>query len=396
MSMSQFIPFALPEFGEDEEQEVIATLRSGWVTSGERCQRFESEFRAYTGAGYSLAVNSCTAGLHLALAALDIGPGDEVITTPLTFCATVNTIIHMGATPVLADILPDGNIDPDSVAARITPRTRAIMPVHLAGLPCRMDALWALARQHGLKVIEDAAHAAGSHYRGEHIGGPGSQSDVVAYSFYANKNLSTGEGGMVTTNDRALYERMRVLCLHGINKDAWKRFTAAGNWYYEVLEPGFKYNLSDILAAVGIHQLRKLEAFTARREEYARMYHEALADVDEVELPAGTLEGRHCWHLYMIRLRLDRLSIDRARFIEELRARGIGTSVHYVPVPLHPFFEPWRDRPENQCPFALSEYPRLVSLPLYPRMTPEQVRYVASQVKEVTACARREMAAAIA
>lgn len=387
--MRQFIPFALPQFGEEEEQEVVAALRSGWVTSGERCQRFEAEFRAYTGAAYSLAVNSCTAALHLALAALDIGPGDEVITTPLTFCATVNTIIHVGATPVLADILPDGNIDPESIAARITARTKAIIPVHVAGLPCRMDEIWALARQHGLKVVEDAAHAAGTHYRGEHIGGAASQSDVVCYSFYANKNLSTGEGGMVTTNQQDLYDRMRILCLHGINKDAWKRFTATGNWFYEVLEPGFKYNMSDILAAVGIHQLRKLEAFTERRAEIARQYHERLADFEEMELPAGTLEGRHCWHLYMIRLRLDSLSIDRAEFIEELRRRGVGTSVHYVPIPLHPFFAPWRDRPENQCPVALAEYPRLISLPLYPRLAAADIDYVAEQVGAVVVQSRR-------
>ena len=267
--MDDVIPYNLPTIEQEEIDEVISTLRSGWLTTGPRTAQFEAEFKAYVGAPHALAVNSATAGLHLGLAALGVGAGDEVITTPLTFCATVNTILHVGATPVLADVDSDGNIDPASIAERITPRTRAVMPVHLGGLPCDMDPIWRLARKHGLFVVEDAAHAVGSHYRGYPIGAghPPSalHSDVVAYSFYATKNLTTGEGGMVTTHQQRLDERMRTLCLHGISKDAWNRYSERGNWYYDVTVSGFKYNLSDIQSAIGIHQLRKQERFTAAR-----------------------------------------------------------------------------------------------------------------------------------
>jgi dTDP-4-amino-4,6-dideoxygalactose transaminase len=393
MTESTFIPFHRPSIGEEEINEVTATLRSGWLTTGPRTAQFEQDFQAYIGAPRALAVNSCTAGLHLALAALKIGPGDEVITTPITFCATVNVILHVGATPVLADVGADGNIDPASVAERITGRTRALIPVHLAGLPCEMDALWALANRHRLHVIEDAAHAVGTHYHGRPIGAAdsatGARSSAATFSFYATKNLATGEGGMVTTHDESLAETLRILCLHGISKDAWNRYTDRGNWYYEVLLPGFKYNLSDIQAAIGLHQLRKLERFIEIRTSYARLYHRALADVAEVELPPDAASSRHSWHLYMLRLNLEQLEIDRAEFIRALRRRDVGTSVHFIPVPLHPFFAPYAGRPENQCPRALALYPRLVSLPLYPAMSEEQVEYVAAAVKEIVFGARK-------
>ncbi|HLH20623.1 MAG TPA: DegT/DnrJ/EryC1/StrS family aminotransferase [Bryobacteraceae bacterium] len=388
MSDRTFIPFHVPSIGEEEIAEVAATLRSGWLTSGERTARFERDFRAYTGARHALAVNSCTAGLHLALAAAGIGPGDEVITTPLTFCATVNTILHVGATPVLADVLPDGNLDPASAAERITPRTRAIIPVHLGGMPCRMDAIWDLARRHSLKVIEDAAHAVDALYRGMAPGAPstsGRASDAVAFSFYATKNITTGEGGMVTTNDAALADRMRVLCLHGISKDAWNRYSEKGSWYYEVTEPGFKYNLSDVQSAIGIHQLEKIERFHALRTAYAGIYTRRLAAIGEVETPPQCSYGRHAWHLYQLRLNLDRLEIGRDRFIEELRARGIGTSVHFIPIPLHPFFAPWARLEQNQCPRAIALYERLISLPLYPSLTMEQIHYVTDSIAEIAA-----------
>jgi dTDP-4-amino-4,6-dideoxygalactose transaminase len=383
MKYPEYIPLSRPQIDEDEINEVVETMRSGWLTTGEKTMRFERDFRAYTGARHALGVNSCTAGLHLALVALGIGEGDEVITSPLTFCATVNCIIHTGATPVLADILPNGNIDPASIERRITARTRAIIPVHIAGLPCDMDAIWALAHEYGLKVIEDAAHAAGTHYHGSHIGSLQSPSDAVAYSFYATKNLTTGEGGMVTTNDRDLAAHMRVLALHGISRDAWKRYTQSGNWYYEVLEPGFKYNLSDLQSAIGIHQLRKLEQFTELRSHYAALYTRLLEDVVELQAPPDTSDGRNAWHLYMLRLNVDRLTIDRAEFIEKLKDRNIGASVHFIPIPLHPFFAPWANRAENRCPQALQLYPRLVSLPLFPAMYEEQVCFIASAVKEI-------------
>ena len=393
MSSSDFIPFHVPSIGEEEINEVIATLRSGWLTTGPRTAQFEQEFRAYVGSPHALAVNSCTAGLHLALAALKVGPGDEVITTPMTFCATVNTILHVGATPVLADVGSDGNIDAASVAERITNRTRALIPVHLAGLPCEMEALWSLAQRRGLHVIEDAAHAVGSHYRGQPIGAgdpaTGVRSDAVAFSFYATKTMTTGEGGMVTTHDDSLAESLRILCLHGISKDAWNRYADKGNWYYQVLESGFKYNLSDIQSAVGLHQLRKLEQFIEVRTAYARRYHEGLADVAEVELPPERSSCRHSWHLYMLRLNLEKLEIDRDEFIRALRQRNIGTSVHFIPIPLHPFFAPYAGRPENRCPRALGLYPRLISLPLYPAMTAEQVDSVVAAVKEIVWAARK-------
>lgn len=398
MAERKFIPFHVPSIGEEEISEVGATLRSGWLTSGERTARFEREFRAYTGSRHALAVNSCTAGLHLALAALDIGPGDEVITTPMTFCATVNTILHVGATPVLADVLPDGNIDPDCIAERITPRTRAIIPVHLAGHPCRMDAIWELARRHNLKVVEDAAHATDARYRGMSPGAastPGRSSDAVAFSFYATKNMTTGEGGMVTTNDTKLDERMRMLCLHGISKDAWNRYGEKGTWYYEVTEPGFKYNLSDVQSAIGIHQLAKIERFHALREAYAAVYNRRLADVDEIETPPPCTYGRHAWHLYAIRLNLVQLRIPRDQFIEELRARGIGASVHFIPIPLHPFFREWAHLEQNQCPRAMDLYSRLISLPLYPSLTMELIQFVTDSIKQIAAQhARRQIVAA--
>ncbi len=393
MNDRSFIPYSLPAIGEEEIDAVTAVLRSGWVTTGPKTAEFEDEFRNYVGAKTALAVNSCTGGLHLALAALGIGPGDEVVTTPLTFCSTVNTIIHVGATPVLADVGEDGNVDPDSIALRITERTRAILPVHLGGLPCEMERIWKLASERGLLVVEDAAHAVGSHYRGSPLGGFSracdAQSDAVAFSFYATKNMTTGEGGMVTTENEELSAGMRRLCLHGISNDAWERYSERGSWYYEVSDCGFKYNMSDIQAAMGIVQLRKLESFIETRRHYADLYNAALSDVDELELPPNSDACRHGWHLYAIRLRLDRLNIDRAEFIRHLRQKSIGTSVHFIPVPLHPFFRSFAQLLQNQCPRALELYPRLISLPLYPAMTGEQVCYVGDAVKEVARANRR-------
>jgi dTDP-4-amino-4,6-dideoxygalactose transaminase len=382
-----FIPFHVPSIGDEEVHEVEATLRSGWLTTGPRTAQFEKEFSAYVRASHAIAVNSCTAGLHVALAALGIGRGDEVITTPLTFCATVQTILHVGARPVLADIGDDGNIDPDAIARAITTRTRAIVPVHFSGLPCEMKSIWRLARKHGLFVIEDAAHAAGTHYEGYPIGMTTAESgadasDAVAFSFYATKNMTTGEGGMITTPRESLAARMRMLSLHGMNRDAWNRYSERGSWYYEVVEAGFKYNLTDIQSALGIHQLRKLDSFIETRTRHAQIYNQALAEIEEVELPPDGPRFRHSWHLYVLRLNLTMLKIDRQGFIEELRRKGIGASVHFIPIPLHPFFSrmPLAARP---CRRALNLYPRLVSLPLYPAMTEEQVRYVADCVKDV-------------
>src|SRR5262245_53385234 len=385
--MNSFIPFNLPAIGKEEIDEVIDTLKSGWLTTGPKTARFEREFGEYVHAPYALAVNSATSGLHLALAALGIGPGDEVITTPLTFCSTVNTIIHTGATPVLADIHEDGNIDPESISQKLTDRTRAIVPVHIAGLACDMDAIWRLARDNGLFVIEDAAHAIGTHYKGHPIGEghpeKGLRSDAVCFSFYATKNLTTGEGGMVVTHDSKLYDRMKILCLHGISKDAWNRYSEQGNWYYEVVDCGFKYNLSDLQSAIGIHQLSKQEQFISLRTRYAHQYNEGFAGLAEVQIPSDAADCRHSWHLYCLRLAL---GIDRAQFIRELHDRKIGSSVHFIPIPLHPFYAGRFD--SSLFPKTMQLYPRLVSLPLYPSMTEKQVAYVIDCVKEIVGAAR--------
>ncbi len=391
--MSLHVPFHRPSIGREEIDEVVRTLESGWLTTGPRTAEFERDFRAYVGVPAALAVNSCTAAMHLALAALKIGPGDEVITTPLTFCATVNVILHVGATPVLADVGPDGNIDPASVQERVTERTRAIIPVHLGGLPVEMDSIWEIARRHRLHVVEDCAHAVGAHYKGWPIGAGnptrGLYSDASAFSFYATKNLTTGEGGMVTTHDERFAEDLKVLCLHGISKDAWNRYTDKGNWFYEVLEPGFKYNLSDIQSAIGIHQLRKLDGFIEQRRRYAQLYNQLLGDVAEVETPPDRADCRHAWHLYMLRLNLDKLEINRDEFIKALRDKGVGTSVHFIPIPWHPYFSRYLMDGANHCPRALELYPRLISLPLYPGMEEEQVIHVAQAVKELArACGK--------
>jgi dTDP-4-amino-4,6-dideoxygalactose transaminase len=381
------VPYHRPSIGDEETQEIVRTLESGWLTTGPRTQQFEQEFREYVQATHALAVSSCTAGLHLVLAALNIGPGMEVITTPLTFCSTINVILHVGATPVLADIGPDLNIDPSSIAARITERTKAILPVHFAGLPCEMDAIWELADRHHLHVIEDSAHAVGSQYRGFPIGSGNQETparrDASVFSFYATKNMTTGEGGMVTTCDEELADSLRILCLHGISKNAWNRYSDRGNWYYEVLKPGFKYNLTDIQSSLGIHQLRKLESFLKLRTQYAHTYNQAFANVEECEIPPDKDYCRHSRHLYTLRLNLDRLQINREEFILELKRLGIGTSVHFIPIPLHPFFASFAQRTENQCPRALSLYPRILSLPIYPAMAESQVNYVIESVKDI-------------
>ena len=396
MEQRAFIPFHVPTIGEEEIAEVTDTLRSGWLTTGDRTARFESRFRAYTGARHALAVNSCTAGLHLALAAARIRKGDEVITTPLTFCATVNVILQVGATPVLADVGPDGNLDPACVAARVTSRTRAIIPVHLGGLPCRMDEIWQIAQRHRLHVIEDAAHATDAQYRGLAPGASGAPGTAAAFSFYATKNITTGEGGMVTTNDPALAERMRMLCLHGISKDAWNRYSEKGNWYYEVLEAGFKYNLSDVQSAIGLRQLEKIERLHALRAAYAGVYQRRLAGLEEVETPPACEYGRHAWHLYPIRLNLDKLDISRDEFINQLRASGVGTSVHFIPIPLHPFFRKWARLKRNACPRAIALYSRLISLPLYPALAMEQIQHVIDCVRTIAQAHRRRHVVAVA
>jgi len=376
----EFLPFCLPDIGGDEIEEVVQVLRSGWITTGPRTQEFERRFAEYVGARHAIAVSSCTAALHIALAAIGIGPGDEVITSPLTFCSTANVIIHLGGTPVFADIGEDYNVDPAEIQRRITPRTKAIIPVHYSGQPCRMDEILACAQEHDLQVIEDAAHAVGAKYRGRMVGTLG---DVTAFSFYAIKNMTTGEGGMITTDHDRLAEGMRPLSLHGISRDAWNRYTREGSWYYEVVSAGFKCNMTDVQAAIGLHQLARLNRFLEARRRYAALYDEAFAEIPEILTPIVNSEVCHAWHLYVIQLDLERLTIDRAQFIEALCAENIGTSVHFIPVHLHPYYRETFGFKPGDYPKAERVYERIISLPLYPRMTQKDVQDVIDAVTRI-------------
>ncbi len=395
-----FLPFSPPLIGEEEIAEVVDTLRSDWLTTGPKVKRFEQDFAAFLGVPQALALNSCTGAMHTGLAALGIGPGDAVLTTAMTFAATVNVVEHVGATPVLVDVDPDTlNLSPDRLAEALERvatgqvrgpkgeplRPRAVMPVHLYGHPCEMDGIQALAKQHDLFVVEDAAHALPAAYRDRRVGTLGT---LTAFSFYATKNMTTGEGGMLT-GDAGLLERARMLSLHGMSHDAWARYSAEGSWYYEVVAPGFKYNMTDIQAAIGLHQLRQLPHFHERRKAIVRRYNQAFASLLEVQTPVERPEVEHAWHLYVLRLKLTALTIDRARFIQELHARNIGTSVHFIPIHLHPYYRDKYGYQPEDFPVAFREYQRIVSLPLYPRMSDQDVEDVIEAVCSVVGQNRR-------
>ncbi len=382
MSDPQVIAFDRPDMGEEEIAAVAEVLRSGWLTTGPRTRQFEQLFAEYVGARSALAVSSCTAAMEVALATWGLGAGDEVITTPLTFCSTVHVIVHRGATPVLADVSPnDYTLDPVQVANRITPRTRALLPVHLAGLPSQMDHLLEIANAHGLKVLEDAAHAAGARL-GERM--VGSLGHATAFSFYATKNLTTAEGGMLTSNDESFLAQARLWSLHGLSRDAWKRYTAEGSWQYDVVLPGLKCNMTDLQAALGLVQLAKLERNIARRTEIARRYTAAFSHVPELIPPPEARPGdRHAHHLYLLRLNLDRLRIRRDRFLQELQSRGIGVSVHFIPVYHFTYYRErfgWR---AEEFPVCEAIYRSVLSLPCYPRLTDDQVDRVIAAVLEI-------------
>lgn len=377
-----FLPFALPEIGDDEIAEVVDTLKSGWVTTGPKAKRFEADFAAFLGEPglHCIAVNSATAGLHLALEALGIGPGDEVITTTHTFTATAEVVRYLGADVKLVDIDPVTlNIDPALVEAAITPRTKAIVPVHYGGLAADMPRLLDIARRHGLKVVEDAAHALPTTVGGRLVGTLAS--DATVFSFYANKTITTGEGGMLVTRDEALAKRARVMRLHGMSRDAFDRFTATvPSWYYEIVAPGFKYNLTDIAAALGIHQLKKAQAFQQRRAHIAALYDEGFAGLPLLTPPKPAAGDTHAWHLYPVRL-AEGAGVPRDRFIERLFDAGIGCSVHYIPLHLHPY---WRDRYGLQpamFPHSQRAYDAMTSLPIYTRMTDADVARVVAAVR---------------
>lgn len=381
--MPNFLPFALPDIGEEEINEVVNSLRSGWLTTGPKARQFEEAFAGFLGDGLeAVAVNSATAGLHLALEAVGVGPDDEVITTPYTFTATAEVIRYLGAHPVFVDIAPGTfNIDPEKVESAVTPRTKAIIPVHFAGLSCEMEPILHIAQKYGLKVIEDAAHSFPATYNRELIGSLAS--DATVFSFYATKTITTGEGGMVVTRNSEIARRCRVMRLHGISRDVFDRYTSTKpSWHYEVIAPGFKYNMTDIAASIGIHQLRKAWDFQEKRQTMAQRYDKELAGLPLVLPPAARSGDTHAWHIYAIRL-LNSAGIGRDEFIRQMAAKGIGCSVHFIPLHLHPF---WRDayslRP-HYFPSALAAYQNVVSLPLYTKMTAEDQGRVIEAVRSL-------------
>jgi dTDP-4-amino-4,6-dideoxygalactose transaminase len=377
---AEFLLFSKPAIGPEEIEEVTATLRSGWITTGPKTRQFEAAFRTHVDASEALGLSSCTAGLHLALLASGVGPGDEVITTPMTFCACANVIEHLGATPRLVDVEPDSlNLDPRAIPAAMTPRTRAILAVHYAGHPVDLDPIQDIATGHGIAVVEDAAHALPASYKGRMIGsGP----NPVAFSFYATKNLTTGEGGMLTGTPE-LIGRARSLGLHGMSRDAWKRYGQGGSWFYNVDEAGFKYNMTDIQAAMGLVQLRKLAAFQRRRRAIVAAYSQAFEGIDALETPVERPEVEHAWHLYVLRLRLGALRIGRDQFIDELTARNIGTSVHFIPLHLHSYYRQKYGYLPEQFPVAYGNYQRMLSLPLHPLLSDGDVGDVIGAVLDV-------------
>lgn len=385
---STWLPYHRPSLGEEEVAEVVDTLRSGWITTGEKTRRFEADFAVALGVPAALAVTSGTAALHLAARVLGIGPGDEVVVPTYTFTATAEVVTYLGARPVLCDVDPDtGNVRAADVARVVGPRTRAVMVVHFAGLPCDMEPLLALARARRLAVIEDAAHAFPARWRGRPLGTLG---DAGAFSFYATKTITTGEGGMLVCREPSALEQARILALHGISRDAWARYSAAGTWRYEVLANGHKYNLPDLAASLGIHQLRKAEAFRARRRAIAAHYQAAFGRLGAFDLPPDATEpgSEHAWHLYVLRVG-DGSGLQRDAVVEALRERNVGTSVHFIPLHLHPYYQRvWGARP-GAFPDAEALFERAFSLPIYPAMSDDDVDDVVAAVEDVVRRARR-------
>lgn len=385
---STFLPFSTPTIEDAEINEVVDSLKSGWITTGPKVKRFEETFRAYVGAPYAIPLSSATAGLHLTLLALGIKEGDEIITTPMTFASTVSMIILCGGTPVLVDIEPGTlNIDVARIREKISPRTRAVIPVHFAGQSCDMDPLFALAREFSLTIIEDAAHAAGTEYKGKRIG---SLPSISIFSFHPNKNITTGEGGMVCTADESLAEEISLLKFHGMSREAWKRFAASGTPNYDILMPGFKYNMMDIQAAIGIHQLPKLDGFIDLRRAIAEFYNQEFAGIAELALPQyAAYDQRHAWHLYTPLVRIEQLTIDRDCFMEELKTHNIGSGLHYKAIHHHAWYRENLPVTDQELPVASYASERILSLPLFPKMTMDDARDVVAAVKAVIAAHRR-------
>lgn len=392
------VPFYKANIEQAEIDAVSDVLRSGWLTTGPRTREFEAEFARYIGQAHAVALNSCTAALHLALEAIGLRAGDAVLVPVMTFAATAEVVRYFDAHPLLVDCNEgDFNIDCGQaekvlLAAKAKgQKVKAIIPVHYGGQMCDMAAIRRLADAHSLKVIEDAAHCCPAFFResGGAWRATGADSDISCFSFYANKTITTGEGGMACTNNPAFAERMRIMALHGISKDAWKRFTAEGSWYYEIIAPGFKYNLTDIASALGLVQLRKANKLHERRTKLALEYNKALARIPEIRTPTASSDRIHSWHLYAVRLKLDALAIDRAKFIEELKQRGIGCSVHWMPLHMHPYYREKYGFKREEYPTAARLFDEIVSLPLFPDMTPAEQEYVVKAIEEVVGVNRR-------
>ncbi len=379
MNENNYIPFHRPSIGQEEMDAVQQVLASGWLTTGRVAMEFEQQFASYIGCKHALAVNSCTAALQLALDAIGLQVGDEVLVPSYTFTATAEVVTYFCARPVLCDSLPGGfNLDPVDAERRITSKTRAIIPVHIAGEACDMDAIHELARRRNLHVIEDAAHAIPTSHKGRRVG---TISELTAFSFYTTKTITTGEGGMLTTNDDKHAERISLMRLHGIGRDAWKRYAKTGSWFYEVQEAGYKMNLPDILAAVGVAQLKKADLFWQRRREIAAYYREKLSQFEELQLPPGESNGdQHAWHLFILRLRPELLSIARDEFIEELKASGIGTSVHFIPLHRHPYYIRAYGCAPSDFPQADDCFSRCLSLPIFPDLTERECERIVQSV----------------
>jgi perosamine synthetase len=375
---ADFLPFHVPSIGEEEIAAVVEVLKSGWLTTGSKVREFEEQFCQVVGARHAVALNSATAALHLALEAVGIEAGDEVIVPTMTFTASAEVVLYLKAKPVLVDCLPDTlNVDPDQIKRAITSRTKAIIPVHFGGQPCDMEPILEIAQRHKLYVIEDAAHALPAKYHGRTVGTIG---DITCFSFYATKTITTGEGGMAATENPEWAARMRMMSLHGICHDGWKRYAKTGSWYYEVLCPGFKYNLTDIGAAIGIQQLKKCSSFSAARTRIAANYNNAFADLPEIQTPICSPDLQHAWHLYVIQLQREGLTIARDQFIEALKSQGIGTSVHFIPLHLHPYYRNSLGYSPGDFPNATEAYQRITSLPIYPKMREDDVDYVIDTV----------------
>ena len=385
--MKSFLPFHVPDIGEEEIQSVVEVFRSGWLTTGSKAKQFEEEFAQYVGARHAVALNSCTAALHLALEAIGVTEGDEVIVPTMTFAATAEVVHYLKAKPVLVDCQRDTlNIDVDQIEKAISPRTKAIIPVHYAGQPCEMDRIMEIARVHHLKVIEDAAHALPALYHGRMVGTLG---DITCFSFYSTKTITTGEGGMATTENAAWAERMRILSLHGISRDAVNRYTPQGSWYYEICYPGYKYNLTDIAAALGIPQLHKCDRFGGIRQRYAMLYNQGFKEIPEITVPSVTEDVEHAWHLYVIQLDLERLRIGRNEMIDLLKKQGIGTSVHFIPLHLHPYYRDNCGYLQDDFPVASAVFERIISLPIYPKMAESDILHIIDVVTTLIKSHRR-------